>query len=294
MNSIRPLKLVPITLFAAWIAVACAGTRPAAAGAWVQPEGRGYLRVSYFGMDSGSRYDESGDRSSLFTRSGGSRPVEYGDREVRGYAEVGVSERVTAYGSLAWKRVRNTQPTAVFQTTGSGDFNFGARYGIARGNVPFSAAVELKIPTAYDETDAPALGAGAVDATMRLLVGTSWGWGYTTGDAGYAVRGGGYRDEFLANGEVGSRLGGPVYARSVARVVYSLGSGASPDAADRDVFDPGLASPRSLVLTGTLGVDLVRGLAVEASFEHALSGRDTLAGNGVELALALSGFSLPR
>jgi hypothetical protein len=274
--------------------IAVSSPTRADAGAWLQPEGRGYLRLSYFGMDTSSRFDESGARTGLFTRSGGSRPVEYGDREIRGYAELGVSDRVTAYGSLAWKRVRNTQPTAVFETTGPGDLHAGARYGLARGRVPLSVAFELKIPTAYDETDAPALGAGAVDGTARALIGTSWGWGYTTADAGYGVRGGGYRDELLLSGEVGSRFAGPLYGRTVARGVYALGSGSTSGAAEREVFDPGLASPRSLVFSGTLGVDVGRGLAIEATFEHAAGGRDALSGNGLELALAYSGFALPR
>jgi hypothetical protein len=76
--------------------IAVSSPTRADAGAWLQPEGRGYLRLSYFGMDTSSRFDESGARTGLFTRSGGSRPVEYGDREIRGYAELGVSDRVTS------------------------------------------------------------------------------------------------------------------------------------------------------------------------------------------------------
>lgn len=269
-------------------------SRSADAGAWVQPVDRGYFRLAYFGMDTRSRYDESGERIGLYTRSGGGRPVEYGLREVRGYFEFGLGERVTGYGSLAWKQVQNRQPAAVFETTGSGDLNLGARYGFVRGVVPVSAALEVRLPTAYDETDAPALGAGAVDLVGRLLVGTSWGWGYTTGDVGYGIRGGGYRDEFLYDGEVGSRVLGPLYARAVARGIVALGSGGSPEMDARDVFDPGLASPRSLILSGTLGCDLGRGLALEASFEHAARGRDALAGNGVEIAFAYTGFVRAR
>ncbi|HEU4335492.1 MAG TPA: hypothetical protein VFT32_13435 [Candidatus Eisenbacteria bacterium] len=266
----------------------------ARAGAWVQPVDRGYFRLAFFGMDSRARYDENGERIGLYTSSGGSRPVEYGLREVRGYFEFGLGARVTGYGSLAWKQVRNTQPTAVFETTGSGDLNLGVRYGLRRGAVPVGAAFELRLPTAYDETDAPALGAGAVDAIGRLLVGTSWGWGYTTGDVGYGLRGRGYRDEFLYDGELGSRFLGPLYGRAVVRGIVALGSGGSPDMESRDVFDPGLASPRSLILSGTLGCDLAGGLALEASFEHAARGRDALAGNGVEIALAYTGFVRPR
>ena len=266
----------------------------ASAGAWVQPESRGYFRLAYFGMDSRTRYDENGQRVGLYTSSGGSRPVEYGDREVRGYGEYGISDRVTAYGSIAWKQVQNREPTAVFETTGSGDLYLGGRVALHVGLVPLAAAFELKLPTAYDETDTPALGSGSVDAIARLLAGTSWGSGYTTYDIGYSLRGGGYRDEGLYSGEVGNRIVGPFYARGVARGVVSLGSGKSEEAANRDVFDPGVASPRSLALSGTLGVDLGGGLVLEASFEHAAPGRDTLAGNGVEVGLAWNGFLRPR
>jgi hypothetical protein len=269
-------------------------SRTASAGAWVQPENRGYFRLAYFGMDSRTRYDGEGERVGLYSRSGGSRPVEYGDREVRGYGEYGISDRVTAYGSITWKQVQNRQPTAVFETTGSGDLYLGGRVALRSGAVPWAAALELKLPTAYDETVAPALGSGSVDAIARLLAGTSWGWGYTTFEAGYSLRGGGYRDEWLYSGEVGSRVAGPLYARAVARGVVSLGSGTSEEAASREVFDPGVASPRSLTLSGTLGVDLGGGLALEGSFEHAAPGRDTLAGNGVEVGLAWSGLLRPR
>ena len=266
----------------------------AVAGAWVQPENRGYFRLAYFGMDSRTRYDENGERVGLYTSSGGSRPVEYGDREVRGYGEYGISPRVTAYGSITWKQVQNRQPTAVFETTGSGDLHLGGRVALRTGLVPLAAALELKLPTAYDETVAPALGSGSVDGVVRFLAGTSWGWGYTTYDVGYSMRGGGYRDEGLYSGEVGSRLVGPIYTRAVARGIVSLGSGKSEEAANRDVFDPGVASPRSLTISGVLGFDLGNGLALEGSFEHAAPGRDTLAGNGVEIGLAWNGFLRPR
>ncbi len=260
------------------------------AGAWVQPEDRGYFRIGYFGMDSRSRYDENGDRIGLYTRSGGSRPVEYGDRELRGYGEYGIGDRVTAIGSITWKQLQNRQPTAIFETTGSGDLHLGARVGLRRGAVPLSAELELKLPTAYDETVAPALGSGSTDALVRFLAGTSWGRGYATSDVGYGLRGGGYRDEFRYTGEVGNRLIGPLYARAVARGIAALGAGGSPSASERDIFDPGLASPRSLLLAGTIGCDVGGGLAVEASFEHAAMGRDALAGNGLEVALAWTGL----
>ncbi len=260
------------------------------AGAWVQAEDRGYFRIGYFGMDSRSRYDGNGDRIGLYTRSGGSRPVEYGDREIRGYGEYGISDRVTAIGSITWKQLQNRQPTTVFETTGSGDAHVGARIGLHRSTVPLSAEIELKIPTAYDETVAPALGSGSTDAVVRFLAGTSWGKGYAVSDVGYNLRGGGYRDEFRYTGEVGNRLVGPIYGRAVARGITALGSGGSPAESVRDVFDPGLASPRSLSLTGTLGCDVGGGLAVEASFEHVAMGREALAGNGLELAFAWSGL----
>jgi len=224
------------------------------------------------------------------------RDTEYRGREIRLYGEYGVLEGFTAYGSFTVKQVRITEPLfivpgrvlpeSVHQTTGAGDVYLGGRLRLRRGPEPVSLSAEVKIPSGYSARANPSLGTGQADVTLRGLVGASARWIYATADAGWTHRGGPYQDEALFSFEVGGHTLHYYTWRGVIRGVRSVGI--SSVALNEAVFDPALASPRSLTLDAVVGDDVLPGLDLEAGISHVLSGRNVLAGNTLEVGLAFS------
>ncbi|TMQ52944.1 MAG: hypothetical protein E6K74_10965 [Candidatus Eisenbacteria bacterium] len=181
----------------ALILAALAAPTCAHAGAWTQDPGSLYARLTYAGITSGTRFDAVGERVGLeprFTFGAPDGATEYRGREARVYVEYGLIERFTTYGSVTWKRVVTDEPVVKSTNSGFGDLILGGRYRVLRGRVPLSLASELKIPTGYSRESTPSLGAGDLAHTLRGLVGASWGWLYTTADAGWtADRGSAFR-----------------------------------------------------------------------------------------------------
>ncbi len=279
--------------------LACSFGLPAvaSAGAWTHPRGDSYVRVTYAWLSTRSRYDAQGERLGLEAPGLPVRGTEYRDLEVRVYGEYGFADRFTAYGSLAYKRVRLFEPLAIVRgevlpeatqnTNGIGDVYLGGRFRILPGRVPVSLAGEIKLPSGYSASANPSLGTGKTDLTVRGLVGASAGWMYATADAGWTYRGGTYQNELLYSGEVGGSLFGRYYFwRCALRGRRSLGE--TVQLSDLAVFDPNLASPRMLEFSAVLGEELMVGLHVEAGISHILSGRNSLAGNAFEVGIAWS------
>jgi len=85
----------------------------ARAGAWTQAPGSLYARLTYAGITSQTRFDAGGARVDLtprFTFAAQGGATEYRAREARAYAEYGLVERFTAYGSITLKRVVMDEP----------------------------------------------------------------------------------------------------------------------------------------------------------------------------------------
>lgn len=279
------------TLFPWLLAAALAATLPAAswAGAWTQPTGAYYFRIAAAGIDTRSRYDGSGARVPFQSLEATPRDAAYAMRELRAYGEIGLSERVTGYGSLTYKSVAVEDPAARRATRGAGDLWLGSRFRLtAAGAPPVSLAFETWLPTGYDPAAQPALGTGALDGAVRVVAGLSGrGW-YTTGDVGWMARGGEYADQWLATAEAGGSL-----ARVGGRVVLRLAEAVGAPPARATGFDPARANPRMAQLDVSLGYEVGAGTRLELGIAHALRGRETLAGNTIELAVARSGRIVP-
>ncbi len=267
----------------------------ASAGAWTQPRGDSYVRVAFAWSSSRTRFDAQGEKVGLEAPGLPVRGTEYRDLELRVYGEYGFADRLTAYGSVTYKRLRLFEPVAVVRggvlpeathnTNGLADVYLGGRLRILDGSVPVSLASELKLPGGYSASASPSLGTAETDVTVRGLVGGSVGWAYATADAGWTYRGGTYQNEVLYSGEVGGNLFSPYYSwRCVLRGRRSLGE--TVQLSDLAVFDPSLASPRELELSAVLGDELFEGVHVEAGITHIISGRNSLAGNAFEVGIA--------
>jgi hypothetical protein len=272
-------------LVALAVAVGVTAPAPAHAGAWTRPRGDAYVKIAGAGIDTRSRYNQTGDRVGFGETGTPSPPVTYQSRELRLYLEYGATETVTLVGSCTYKELRTEQSAVVSESKGAGDLYAGVRIRLRGGAVPVSLSGDAKIPTGYDIREQPVLGGGKACLTGRLLVGTSLGRAYATADAGLTYRAGSFRNELVFSGEVGSRISGPIRARTRLHVTRALGS--VGNRTQGAIFDPGLASPRMLLLDGAVGVDLGEGVSVEAALSNALSGRDALAGNTVEIGLVM-------
>lgn len=262
----------------------------ALAGAWTQPPGNLYARLTYAGITSRTRFDADGERVGLEPRFAfGARDgaTEYRTREARAYAEYGLIERFTTYGSLTLKSVVMDEPVVKSTKFGTGDLIVGGRYRVLGGRVPLSLASELKIPTGYSRDSTPTLGAGDLAHTVRGLAGASWGWLYTTADAGWTHRTKGYPNEYVYSAELGGTLPFSLSWRSVLRGVRSTRKVANPNGGS--LFDPERASSRYLTLDGALGIPVFPGLMLETGISHVLDGRNALAGNSLEVGFAWSG-----
>lgn len=284
-------------LFAILLLAAFAFPRLAGAGAWTQSPTQLYGRLTYAWLDSRTRFDAQGNRIGLEEPGQPARDTEYRDREVRAYIEYGVAERLTAYGSFAYKRLQLVEPTlflpgrvipeAIHRTSGVGDFYLGGRVGVVRGSRPLSVATEIKIPTGYSARTYPSLGTGKADATIRMLLGASAGWVYATLDAGWSYRGGSYQNELLYSFELGGRILQRYYSwRGVVRGVRSLGE--PPTRLGAAAFDPNLASPRAHTFDVIIGAQVLPSLDLEAGMSHVLSGHNSLAGTTFEIGMAWS------
>jgi hypothetical protein len=209
---------------------------------------------------------------------------EYESREARFYGEYGLFDDLTAYGYFALKKVRDIEPTTVFETWGGGDIMLGSRYRIYHGPTPVSVAGEIKFPSGYDTSEQPALGNGETDLTVRMLAGASAMGGYLTADLGFNFRGGAYRNEWLGSLEVGRDITSRLYGRTLVR--FSMATG-NDDGLDSPLaFDPALVSPSTINWDGAAGFRLAPGLSIEAGLSHVVHGESALAGTTFELAFA--------
>jgi hypothetical protein len=255
----------------------------ARAGAWTQPRGHYYGRVSVAGINSLTYFDESGRRVAF--RAGGSLPLEavYEGREIRAYLEYGLRHRLTLYGSGAYKSLALDERRVRREQSGLGDFALGGRFRLRSGGLPASLAGELTLPPGYATDEIPALGAGTLEFTLRGLLGASRGRLYATADGGLRWRGGGYRNQVVGSLEAGGRLSGMLGGRVVLRFERSIDSSGSPPAGG--AFDPAMTSPRRATIDGTVSLEIQPGLLLEGTISHVWSGRSALAGNTLEIAL---------
>jgi hypothetical protein len=265
------------------LSVPFAGAGTARAGAWTQPQGHYYARVSVAGVNSLTYFDESGRRVAF--RAAGSVPLDavYEGRELRAYLEYGLRDRLTLYGSGAYKSLALDERRVRREQSGLGDLALGGRWRLRGGGLPLSLVGEVTVPPGYSTDEVPALGAGAFAATFRGLLGASRGMFYATADGGLRWRGGGYRDEIVGSLEAGGRLPGMFAGRLVLRYERSIELRETAPAGA--AFDPAMTSPRRLTIDGALSLEIQPGLEVEATISHVWSGRSALAGNTLEIAL---------
>jgi len=170
----------------------------ATAGAWTQPEGRLWLKVSGIAQESDEFYAAS--RATLADgtdiQPGDARP--YDNNGVgRSYLvwselEYGVTDRLTLGVQVPYYDLRYEDDLAIHNSHGIGDIRLAARQAILTGLHRVSARVVWKLPTgnASDDPSIIPLGDGQSDLEIGLQLGRSLGrpLSWLGAEAGYRLR----------------------------------------------------------------------------------------------------------
>ncbi len=170
------------------------------AGAWVQPRGGTYAKVSSIFYDADEVYNDMGVRQRM-----GMDDDQFTSEQAFLYVEHGVLERLTLIGTLSGGVLTSTNRLAEQKTTGIGDATMGAKYQLVDRPFVMSPMLSMKIPTGYHKKYEPPLGTGEFDAEARLLFARSlYPMPVYIGiETGYRWRGGPFSNQLLAFAEVG-------------------------------------------------------------------------------------------
>jgi hypothetical protein len=165
------------------------------AGAWAQPKGHYYTKISYIY----STADE------IF---GSSTPTLFDNSSVYLYGEYGAWDRLTVIGSFPALKFSVTEANFLRgETNGymAGDMEFKAMYQFLDKPIVASGILGTKIPVGYEIYDQPPLGNGETDFDFKLALGASFYPvpAYATGDVGYRLRGGNFVNEINYTFEAG-------------------------------------------------------------------------------------------
>jgi hypothetical protein len=257
------------------------------AGAWLQPEGTAYVKLSGGILSTRERFDENGDRVQWDTSGGGFKNARYGDFGTLLYTETGLHRDWNVIALVTWSYLEAEQPSATSTTYGLGDITLGVKRGLwTWPRTVTSVMVLLTFPTGYDENEFPALGSGVTDLSFVASAGTSGGALWGTTELEYRFRGGDFSDQVRAvlggGWNISSRFG----LRAEARGGLSLGDEQPPSNDPR--FDPVKVNPDNLDLAGTVSYTMGRGIALEGEFRTTVTGKNTLSGTRWSLAVATS------
>ncbi len=278
--SIRKIRFLPTALAVAFLVVGASSR--ADAGAWGQPEGGLYdkLSLNYYVADQ--YYDDTGRRRS-FPYDG-----KFTDFNVSNYIEYGMTDSLTLVGSISVKKIESSDKYATTTTAGIGDVEVGLKAMLGeRAYGVLSHQITIKAPGLYDKTSRLPLGNGQFDVEYRVLLGVSlWRFfpGYANFEAGYRYRAEAPSDEFRYLAEIGGAPTSASYVRAKLDGVVSMRN------EDR-VTDPS-GNPTTVYRFNVVKLDMAVGYqlsetwGVEAGYTAALSGENTA--DGVTYSLGIT------
>lgn len=254
----------------------------AQAGAWLQPPGKAYLRLSGGWLETDSRFDASG-HAVPFDDFGGFRDTTYRDLESILYMEVGVHPRLTVLGTALAKSLRASQEAAVYRTRGLSDVMVGLKTRLWKGLWHVgSLSAEWWLPTGYEPDHYPALGSGTRTLRLGAHAGASAGKVWANADVIYGFRQTPFRNQLWGILSGGYALSSRLAARGSVGVLSPLGKTKQiPEA----LFDPATVDARGVEAAATLSWG-VGAWALEGEVRGPLQGENILNGTRVALAVA--------
>lgn len=263
------------------------------AGAWTQPKGTIYQRLSYdyYSTDenfgSGGGYDDAARRRD-------SR-YKFISRVIAWYGEAGVYDNLNLnwnliHKDMAWTKEKISSGKRVKGSTHNcpGDLELGVKYSFLNGPSALSAQFIFKSELFYDKNETIMPGTNQSDYEIRLLAGRSlWPFGYLNLETGYRWRTQAPADEFrylLEYGLSWKRL----YGMLKLRGVLSADNADMPDGSLSGTYkyNPSLGLEYDLgALEFTFGGRLPMGFALEGRFSQDIYGKSVAKGYTLGIGL---------
>ena len=253
-----------------------------AAGAWSQPSGHYYAKVSSVFYTSDEVYNEMG---KLAPAGGNNESFESGQGFV--YLEYGIRERLTVVGKLAVGELVAEDDLVKQTTTGIGDAEFGVKYPLSDQPAVVTPMVSLKVPTGYEKRFDPAMGTGYRDLQFRALIARSLYPLplYVGSELGYRFRGGPYSNQVPFFAELGATPHPRLFAKVYVDGANTL-SGNEESTGEVGVFQ---VSEGDFTKVGAnLAVNVQGPVWVDILWERIVEGTNVGAGGSWGLGVAYS------
>jgi hypothetical protein len=255
----------------------------AEAGAWAQPRGLYYAKVSSAFYAADEIYNDIGRRQSM-----GLDNDEFRGQQIFLYFEYGLLERLTL-DTQARAGVLTAESSAVRrQTSGIGDVEVGLKYQLADRPFVLASMISGKLPTGYDARHRPALGAGKADGEVRLIASRSFfpQQVYIGTEVAYRLRGGRYWDQWSWSTEVGAMLP----ARISAKLFVNQTSTLEPMDSNMGVVNvrADISQGDCRIVGATAAFELIPGVSVEITSERTVAGENIGVGATWGLGLSMS------
>ena len=266
-----------MTRAAAFVTAFLIASGTAMAGPWGREPGHYYMKLS------GSRLATT----TLATPAGEEVEIpEFELRVVDLYGEFGLGRGLTALTTVPFQH--RTRIEDFDTASGFGDLRVGLQMDLERSSSWVAALRAMVQAPTGDATKGGGVlptGSGVWESELLASIGRSFRGGYAFGEAGYQIRGDGFRDGFVYRARVGFDLGSHI---DVAVHVH----GVEPYS-DRSVgfvsSGAGLGNGvRYAVIGPSLSIAVGRGVAVDVDIDHSFHGRNLATGTTVRIGLSLS------
>lgn len=257
--------------------------RAAAGGAWAQPRGHLYAKVSgiFYGADE--VYDDMGSRRAM-----GMDGDRFDGRQAFLYLEYGARQRLTLVARLNAGLLVDESRLVRSETAGIGDVEVGLKYQAVDRPVVLAPMLSLKVPTGYHDDFEPPLGTGEADVEARLLASRSFYPLplYAGAEGAYRLRGGAFSDQLACGAELGLTPHPRWFAKVSADATDTRSSGSGADA--------GLVGGSTQVSEGdftkvgaSLAARVADGLWLEVLVERVVRGQNVGAGSSLGVGFAV-------
>ncbi|MFH1153854.1 MAG: hypothetical protein V1793_08560 [Pseudomonadota bacterium] len=254
------------------------------AGAWTEDKGAVYHKLTVNSYEADEAFNDSENTVPLADHG------KFSDTNISYYLEYGISDRLTALGSVSLKQLESDTDIRVARTDGFSDLDLGLKYRLLSGDMGVVSVQGLvKVPELYDEDEAVAMGNGQYDVEFRILYGRSLYPvvpGYFNIEAGYRFRADEPADELRYLVEFGMDITQAIYSRLKLDGILGMNN---QDSAT-DVSD----NPTTTLncdlgkLELALGFKLSNRWNLELGYRNEIYGKNTAAGENLSLSLILA------
>ena len=250
------------------------------AGAWSQPRGGYYAKLSGIHYSTSEVFNDMGRRAAM-----GMDDNQFRARQVLAYGEYGLRERLTLTGQVGAGRLVSEDRFVERITWGLGDVHLGAKYQLTEGPLVLSPQVEVAFPSGYDPEYDPALGTGHSELGTRLLAGLSLYPLplYAGAEAGYKLRGGPFSNQVSYFVELGATPHPRLFAKGFVASVYTL----AEDSEGGLVGVVQVSEGDFAEVGGNAAVQVVGPLWIDLLWKMVFTGENIGAGSSWGLGLAL-------